>query len=197
MIRQAATSTNVRKEKIEKILKEINYNRSMTVQKFGLRVDDKFAQIPARILDAPRLEYSCGKTIQPKLGVWRPDNMPFITSMNATQWGVLVLDDRTREPLVNDFCRKVRAFIYLRYETNISTALLVILIYTYSQYLLFFISDHSGSQNRIDEFQPEFIQQIPGSQWKTTSTGLSNRQSAQGHKSCWNASSILRYTRQR
>lgn len=181
MIRQAATSTNVRKEKIEKIVKEVNYNGSMTVQKFGLRVDDKFAQIPARILDAPRLEYSGGKTIQPKLGIWRPDNMPFITSMNATQWGVLVLDERTREPAVNDFCRKVRAFFSLRYETNISTALLVILNHTYSQNLLFFISDHSGSQNRIDEFQRELIQQIPVSQWKTTSSGPSNRHSAQGN----------------
>lgn len=117
MIRQAATPTIVRKEKIEKILKEINYNQSMTVQKFGLRVDDKFAQIFARLLDAPRLEYAGGKTIQPTLGVWRPDNMPFITSMNATKWGVLVLDERTREPLVNDFCRKVRPFFFLRYET--------------------------------------------------------------------------------
>lgn len=107
MIREAATSTDIRKQKLIDILRKIDPNRSTTVQQFGLQVDTKFAEISARILDAPCLEYGSGRTAQPNLGVWRAENMPFITPMNATVWGVLVLDGRTQRNAVDDFCKAV------------------------------------------------------------------------------------------
>lgn len=110
MIREAATSTDVRKNKILNILNQIKYNDASSVRGFGLKVDDKFAEIPARILEPPMLQYK-DRTIRPQRGEWRPENMHFITPKEAVQWGVLILDNRVRESDVDGVCRMVSEFI--------------------------------------------------------------------------------------
>lgn len=107
MIKEAATSTDVRKKKLMDILHKIDPNRSPTVQQFGLQLDRKFAQIPARILAPPVLEYGDKKTVMPRDGVWRAENIPFIKSMQATNWGVLRLDERTQQSTVKELCGMV------------------------------------------------------------------------------------------
>lgn len=104
MIRQAATSTDVRKQKIMNILNEIKYNEADTVKGFGLRVDSQFAQIPARILTPPTLEYQNKKFIQPNRGEWRAEQAQFITPQQNVNWGVLVLDNRTQDSAVRGMC---------------------------------------------------------------------------------------------
>lgn len=107
MIKEAATSTDVRKQKLMDILRKIDPNRSPTVQQFGLQVDTNFAQIQARILVPPTLEYTQGRTVIPRDGVWKAENIGFIQSMNATNWGVLCLDDRTQQSAVKELCGMV------------------------------------------------------------------------------------------
>lgn len=94
MIREAATSTDKRKEKIMDVLRKINYNSCETVQNFGLSVDNKFTNVPARILQPPDLKYANG-TCTPVNGVWRAEGKPFITPQKAMTWGFLKIDYRT------------------------------------------------------------------------------------------------------
>lgn len=108
MIREAATSTDVRKSKIMDILKQIKYNEADSVKGFGLKVADQFAEINARILTAPVLQYK-DKAITPQRGEWRAENTKFINPEQAVVWGVLILDNRTQESQVRDVCGMVSA----------------------------------------------------------------------------------------
>lgn len=107
MIREAATSTDRRKAKIMDLLQKIDYNRSETVCGFGLHVSNKFAEIPARILEPPTLEYGNNATIKPSRGVWRGETLSFIDAKTAVVWGALVLDDRTNRSAVDELCGMV------------------------------------------------------------------------------------------
>lgn len=113
MIREAATSTDVRKQKILNILNQIKYNEAESVRGFGLTVDSQFAEIPARILDAPTLQYK-NKTVRPSRGEWRADGFEFIVPEKAVNWGVLILDNRIAESAVQDVCQMVGAPAWLK-----------------------------------------------------------------------------------
>lgn len=102
MIKVAATSTDVRKEKIMDMLQKIAHNQSSTLKQFGISVGSEFSRIPARILDAPTLEYKNGRTIVPSKGQWRIDRLEFLQPKNVTRFAVLILDKYVRD--VRDFC---------------------------------------------------------------------------------------------
>lgn len=114
MIREAATSTDIRKQKIMKILNQINYNGANSVQGFGLRVADQFAEIPARILDAPTLQYK-NKTVRPARGEWRAEGFEFIVPQQVVKWGVLILDNRIPENKVRELCTMVRRIMLMKF----------------------------------------------------------------------------------
>lgn len=95
MIREAATNTDKRKEKVMSILRQINYNQSETVRNFGLSVDNKFAEVPARILRPPELRYANGN-VTPRDGVWRAESKQFLLPQKAANWGFLKIDYRTQ-----------------------------------------------------------------------------------------------------
>ena len=42
-------------------LRTVNFNRDPCVQEFGISVGGKFEEVEARILDAPKLQYSVSK----------------------------------------------------------------------------------------------------------------------------------------
>lgn len=109
MIRESATSTDFRKQKILDLLKQLRPNQSATVQQFGLQLSDKFTEVKARIMDPPKLQYGNNKVITPAQGVWRGENLPFLQPVNATQitWGVLNLDGRTQRSAIEQFCQMV------------------------------------------------------------------------------------------
>lgn len=111
MIREAATSTDIRKDKILRILNQIKYNEADSVKGFGLRVDNEFAEIPARILDPPILAYAGNRTVRPARGEWRAENMEFIVPQKNINWGVLMLDNRVQESQVHDLCKMVSAIV--------------------------------------------------------------------------------------
>lgn len=113
MIREAATSTDVRKQKILNILNQIKYNEAESVRGFGLTVDSQFAEIPARILDAPTLQYK-NKIVRPARGEWRAEGFEFIVPEKAVNWGVLILDNRIPESAVREVCQMVSAIIRIK-----------------------------------------------------------------------------------
>lgn len=50
IIRKAATSTNERKDKIDDLVRQIAHNDSPIIRGFGLNVDPRFTEVPARQL---------------------------------------------------------------------------------------------------------------------------------------------------
>lgn len=50
IIKTAATSTDVRKQKIMKLLSQITHNQSPVIRGFGLSIDGDFTKVPVRQL---------------------------------------------------------------------------------------------------------------------------------------------------
>lgn len=50
IIKTAATSTDVRKQKIMALLQKITHNQSPVIRGFGLSIDGDFTKVPARLL---------------------------------------------------------------------------------------------------------------------------------------------------
>uniref|UniRef100_A0A1L8DX88 Putative germ-line stem cell division protein hiwi/piwi n=1 Tax=Nyssomyia neivai TaxID=330878 RepID=A0A1L8DX88_9DIPT len=105
MIRETATSTDVRKERILNILRKANFNASPIVSNFGISVGQDFIDVDARILNAPKLEYSNRKTVLPRDGVWR--NEQFIVPTTIQKWAILVLDYRANILNITNFAEQL------------------------------------------------------------------------------------------
>lgn len=108
IIRFAATSTDVRKQKIFNLLNQVKHNNSSIIQNFGLQLDMNFAKVPARLLDAPLIEYSDHKTERVVAGVWRGEGKPFLIPESANRWAILNTNQRTRRNELQDLERMVR-----------------------------------------------------------------------------------------
>lgn len=103
MIKVAATSTDVRRDKIMDMLRRISHNQSPALNQFGINVGNEFLNVPARVLDAPTLQYK-NSTVRPAKGQWRIDNLQFLNPMTLTRYAVLVMDKYVRENDVRQFC---------------------------------------------------------------------------------------------
>lgn len=107
MIRVAATSTDIRKQKIMEMLQRIAHNQSPTLKEFGIQVGTGFTNVPARILPAPTLEYNFNRTIVPSKGQWRIDNVQFLQPVAMTRYAILVLDRYDQNNAVRSFAECV------------------------------------------------------------------------------------------
>lgn len=108
IIRYAATNTQTRKQKIISLASQIQYNKCSTLKEFGVEVGNEFEKVPARIIDAPPIEYARNEKIAPRSGVWRAEGKNFLipsTELNKKplRWRILNLDSYTNEATVRKF----------------------------------------------------------------------------------------------
>lgn len=96
MIKFAATSTDVRKEKIKKALREAQHNADPSVREFGFSVANEFERLGARILTPPRLGYANNKPVHVSKGIWRGDR--FYDPKEINKWTIAVADRRAPRP---------------------------------------------------------------------------------------------------
>ncbi|KAK9870485.1 hypothetical protein WA026_008044 [Henosepilachna vigintioctopunctata] len=89
MIRRAATSTTVRKEKILNSLQQTNHNSDLCIKEFGFTIGSAFEKIQARVLDPPSLAYFNGTSVRPSKGVWRADNVRFLKGAEIQKWTII------------------------------------------------------------------------------------------------------------
>lgn len=106
IIRFAATSTDERKKKIMDLVNQIRHNNSSTIQGFGLGIDTNFTKVPARQLEAPKIQYG-NRTLVPSRGVWRGEGMQFLMPERATAWSILNTNFRTKQNELNDLAQMV------------------------------------------------------------------------------------------
>lgn len=96
--------------RIMDVFGQVNHNNSKIIQGFGINVDSKFIEVPARKLLAPTIQYkNC--TITPKNGVWNPVQMEFLITEPApasgVEWGVLNTDRYTDRGQIIQMFNKV------------------------------------------------------------------------------------------
>lgn len=106
MIKYSATSTDERKQKIQKLLNEIDYARpNSEVRGFGIDVDKKFQHVDGRVIEPPELKYINGK-VKPQRGVW--NGRAFLeTQGNPVKWAIINCDDRTTVQQVMELKRNI------------------------------------------------------------------------------------------
>lgn len=96
LIKIAATSTEIRKQKILDQLRRINHNASPVIRGFGIEVNPAFEKVPARQLEPPTIEYKNG-TIPVKNGVWMMDESKRFIDAKSGEFAVISFDERTDE----------------------------------------------------------------------------------------------------
>lgn len=112
MVKLAATSTDERRRKIMDMLHQIAHNQSPALNQFGVTVGTDFAQIPARVLNTPELEYKNGKIVVPVHGRWRVESAQFLISKPLSKYAVLIMDKYVHDNQVKEFCGLV-SYVYV------------------------------------------------------------------------------------
>lgn len=95
MIKFAATSTDVRKDKINRALREASHNTNPTVREFGFSVANEFEKLTARVLPPPDLTYK-DRNVRVSKGVWRSEK--FCVGQQINKWTIAVADRRAPRP---------------------------------------------------------------------------------------------------
>ncbi|EFA11590.1 argonaute-2a isoform X1 [Tribolium castaneum] len=89
MIKKAATSTDVRKDKIMQVLRKANYNSDPCVREFGFSVNNSFEKLDGRVLQPPTLLYARKAEVTPSKGVWRADMNRFFVGAIVHKWTIV------------------------------------------------------------------------------------------------------------
>ncbi|XP_053668038.1 protein argonaute-2-like [Anopheles marshallii] len=113
IIRYAATNTQKRKDKIKELTSMMRYNACPTLLDFGIAVGNEFEKVPARIIDAPPIEYATNKTITPMSGVWKSEKFlqpgtERAGSREPIRWRILNLERNIREATVENFGKNLQ-----------------------------------------------------------------------------------------
>lgn len=111
MIRESATSTKVRKQKILDALNNANLNMSNPVREFGFSVARDFEKVTARVLEPPLLDYQ--RTVMVKKGTWNA--MSFMQPATITKWALVCFDKycqmNTLQTVSNDVRKCINSII--------------------------------------------------------------------------------------
>ncbi|CAH2076758.1 unnamed protein product, partial [Iphiclides podalirius] len=95
MVREAATPPNIRKKKIEDVIKDMNYSRNPFFKHFGLEISEKFLQVEAKVLQPPKILVGGGRSIEPRRGVWQSNTVLQPEALNS--WGFIAIESDPRQ----------------------------------------------------------------------------------------------------
>ncbi|XP_045768424.1 protein argonaute-2-like isoform X2 [Maniola jurtina] len=90
MVRQAATPPSDRLEKIKEVIRDMNYSASPCFKHFKMEIDNKFLQVDAKILEAPKIDIGSGRPIDPRRGVWQANRLLRASALES--WGFIVVE---------------------------------------------------------------------------------------------------------
>lgn len=78
-------------------------NEQPTLMKeFNLSVSHDFEKVPARVLEAPQLQYDRPTPVNVMKGVWRAEKFLKPTTLADNEWTILNLDGYTQECTLQD-----------------------------------------------------------------------------------------------
>ncbi|MCO5608592.1 hypothetical protein L7F22_062805 [Adiantum nelumboides] len=109
MIDQARQPPNERRDAVQKAMDVSDYSSNELIKDFGVRIDKKMRNIPARLLDAPTLIFGESRQETPKGGRWNLNNKSLAKAATISTWAVLSFDGRMPphavENIAKDLCR--------------------------------------------------------------------------------------------
>lgn len=106
LIRYSATSSDIRKRKIQDLLRRIDYRSDPTIMGFGIDIDKNFQKTDARVIDPPNLLYSGNESVTPQRGVWNERNFMEVDGTKI-KWCILNCDNRTTLQTIDGFKRLI------------------------------------------------------------------------------------------
>lgn len=90
----ACTRPNVRFDNVDRMRKLASYESDEYLKEFGLSVDDKVLQVPARTLNPPTLIFNHAQQTIPREGRWNMrEKVYYQPGKILHYWGVLILED--------------------------------------------------------------------------------------------------------
>lgn len=84
-------------------------NQPTLVNEFHFSVKKEFEKVPARVLEAPTLEYH-KRNINVYKGTWRADKFINPCSLPDESWTILNLNDCMRDPQLHYLCDKLSKY---------------------------------------------------------------------------------------
>ncbi|XP_045534448.1 protein argonaute-2-like [Papilio machaon] len=90
MVQEAATPPNIRMNKIEEVIKDMNYSANPFFKHFGLQISDKFLEVEAKVLQPPRLLVGDRKSVDPRRGVWNATTVLQPSALRS--WGFVAIE---------------------------------------------------------------------------------------------------------
>lgn len=90
MVRMAATPPDDRKQKIDEVIREMNYSKNEFFRKFGFEIADQFFPVDARVLEPPCLEVGVQRTVMPRNGSWQANSL--LKPEALISWGFIAIE---------------------------------------------------------------------------------------------------------
>ncbi|XP_012168271.2 protein argonaute-2 isoform X1 [Bombus terrestris] len=108
MIRETATNTQIRKEKILNGFAKMDLNHQPSLlNEFHFSVRGEFEKVPARVLEAPKLQYN-DRQVDVFKGTWRADKFLKPCDLPENSWTILSLDGYVRDTDLHNLHDKLR-----------------------------------------------------------------------------------------
>ncbi|KAF9427106.1 eukaryotic translation initiation factor 2C, 2 [Podila epigama] len=110
MIKGTCTKPRERLDRIQRNVRELDFNNNAYMREFKLKVNPEMISVPARLIDPPTVEYSNRSMVNPQGGGWQlnPSRKMF-KGAELSSWGILVFEDENRFPqyTVQNFVREL------------------------------------------------------------------------------------------
>ncbi|KAG0206269.1 hypothetical protein BGX28_002266 [Mortierella sp. GBA30] len=110
MIKATSVRPPDRQKRIEDSLYKLDLDGNSYLREFGMRIDNRMANVPARVLPSPTIEFSNNVREQPKQGSWQINQRSqFRVGARLESWAVVVFDGEWRvdQRRVEDFIRRL------------------------------------------------------------------------------------------
>ncbi|KAG0333928.1 eukaryotic translation initiation factor 2C, 2, partial [Podila humilis] len=112
MIKSTCTKPHIRAERIHRNIHDLNLREDEYMRKFRLDIVPKMVEVPARILEAPKIEHANRSLTRPDSGGWRMDpSKKMYKGRSLESWGILVFENEGSfsRQMVQNFVRELVA----------------------------------------------------------------------------------------
>ncbi|KAH7055312.1 Piwi domain-containing protein [Linnemannia elongata] len=110
MLRAASMKPEPRIQKIKQSIQTLDFRNNPFLAAFGMSISDRMADVPARVLQAPRIEFARGVKVVPRQGTWELNaSQQYLGGATLRSWGILVFENegRLHRGKVESFIRRL------------------------------------------------------------------------------------------
>ncbi|KAG0297373.1 eukaryotic translation initiation factor 2C, 2 [Linnemannia gamsii] len=110
MLRAASMKPEPRIQKIKQSIQTLDFKNNPFLAAFGMSISDRMSDVPARVLQAPRIEFARGVKAVPRQGTWELNaSQQYLGTATLHSWGLLVFENegRLQRYKVESFVRRL------------------------------------------------------------------------------------------